>query len=57
MGGIRPEDRSANDGAYSVVFLLAVISFFLTPVLAVFYLLLIIATGREKRDQSLKDMP
>ncbi|MDB6025880.1 MAG: hypothetical protein JWM68_2103 [Verrucomicrobiales bacterium] len=37
MGGIRREDKSANDAAYGVVFLLSLLSVFASPVLLIAY--------------------
>ena len=57
MGGLRQEDLSPNDGAYGVVVMLALFSFFLAPVLVVFYLVLIVLTIRDRRYNSLKEQP
>ena len=57
MGGLRPEDLSPNDGAYQIVVMLAFFSLFLAPILVVFYLLLIVSTLREKKYNSVKDLP
>ena len=57
MGGIRHEDLSPNDGAYSVVVILAFLSFFLAPLLILFYLVLVVSTIRDRRYNSLKQEP
>lgn len=48
MGGIRPEDLSPNDAAYQLVVTLALLSFFVAPVLLVVYLILIVLAFRAK---------
>lgn len=37
MGGLRPEERTGNDQAYLVLFLLTVLSVYAAPVLLVWY--------------------
>ena len=37
MSGIRPEDRSANDGAYEVVGAMGILSILATPILLIGY--------------------
>jgi hypothetical protein len=54
MGGIRPEDLTPNDGAFHFVVALAMFSFFLAPILIVFYLVLIVLEIRDKRYNSIK---
>jgi hypothetical protein len=56
MSGIRPDELSPNDGAYRVVLGLAFFSFFLAPVLVVFYLVLIVLELREKRYNRVQDL-
>lgn len=41
MSGIREEDRSPNDDAYTIVFVLAVLSIWAAPILAIAHLILI----------------
>jgi hypothetical protein len=55
MGGLRPEDLSPNDGAYQVVVTLALLSFFVAPVLLVVYLILIVLAMRERRYNRIKE--
>lgn len=47
MGGLRPEDRSANDGAYVVVIWLSILSVLLSPVLAISYAVLVYRSWRN----------
>ena len=56
MGGIRPEDLTPNDGAYHFVVMLAYFSFFLAPVLIVFYLVMVVQALQEKRYNRIKDL-
>jgi hypothetical protein len=49
MSGIREEDRSPNDDAYFVVFLLAAASIWAAPILAVVYLILVANTRNAAR--------
>lgn len=57
MGGIRPEDLTPNDGAYQIVVMLAFFSFFLAPVLVVFYLVMVVQALQEKRYNRIKNLP
>ncbi|GMV30129.1 MAG: hypothetical protein AMXMBFR59_22540 [Rhodanobacteraceae bacterium] len=41
MGGLRPDEQTANDGAYSVVVLLSLLSVMLAPVLLLAYAVLV----------------
>jgi len=41
MGGLRPEDRTGNDTAYRVVWILAVYSFLASPVLLIIFLVFV----------------
>ncbi len=54
MGGLRPQDLSPNDGAYKFVVVLAFISFYLSPLLVLVYLILIVLAFRTKRYNSAK---
>lgn len=47
MGGIREEERSANDGAYLVVMTLSLLSIVLSPVLAIAYGVLVYRSWRD----------
>lgn len=47
MGGIRPEERSVNDGAYEVVLIIAMWSMLLVPVLAITYGVLVYRAWRD----------
>ena len=49
MSGIREEDRSPNDAAYGIVFLLSVFSFLAAPVLLIGYLVAIFQVWTEYR--------
>jgi hypothetical protein len=49
MSGIRPEDRSPNDSAYGVVFLLAYLSLLTAPFIGVAYLGMAFISFMEKR--------
>ena len=49
MGGMRPEERSPNDTAYRVVFLLGYLSYMTAPVLLAGYL---VAAGWARRDRA-----
>src|SRR5262245_28405437 len=49
MAGIRDESPSGNDAAYSIVFLLAMWSFFAGPVLAVIYVVMVIDAWHQRR--------
>jgi hypothetical protein len=51
MSGIKPEDRSPNDGAYRVVFTLAYFSFLSAPVLGVIYFFMAVNGFVERRRQ------
>jgi hypothetical protein len=48
MGGLRPQDLSPNDAAYQLVVGLALLSFFVAPVLLVVYLILIVLAFKAK---------
>lgn len=48
MGGLRPQDLSPNDAAYQLVVTLALLSFFVAPLLLVVYLILIVLAVRAK---------
>jgi hypothetical protein len=48
MSGIRPEDRSANDGAYTVVLILTYFSVMAFPFALVLYLGLVFASWRKR---------
>lgn len=50
MGGIRAEDRSANDAAYMVVLLLSYFSFMASPLLVIAYLWLVFRRRRARAD-------
>ena len=41
MGGLRPDEQTANDGAYSVVVLLSLLSVMLAPVVLLAYAALV----------------
>lgn len=47
MGGIRPDERSVNDGAYQVVVIIALWSMLLVPVLAITYGVLVYRAWRD----------
>ena len=47
MGGLRPEDHSANDGAYLVVIWLSILSVLLIPVLVIAYAMLAYLAWRK----------
>jgi len=50
MGGIRPEQRTGNDSAYVVVYVLALYSFIAAPVLAIAYFVFVyLAWSRHPR--------
>ncbi len=49
MSGIREEERSPNDDAYFVVFLLAAVSVWAAPILAIAYLILVTNTRNAAR--------
>lgn len=46
MGGIRDVDKSVNDGAYTVVVVLSLLSVFLAPVVAIAYAILVYLARR-----------
>jgi hypothetical protein len=48
MSGIRPEDRSANDGAYTVVLILTYFSVMAFPFALVLYIGLVFASWRKR---------
>ncbi|MES1242625.1 MAG: hypothetical protein ABUT39_13505 [Acidobacteriota bacterium] len=48
MGGIRPEQRSAQDAAYEVVFTLALLSYSLAPFLLLAYVVMVVLAWRRK---------
>lgn len=50
MAGIRPEDKSANDTAYMIVFMLGVISYVSAPFLGVLYVFCIYRAWRRTRN-------
>ncbi len=47
MGGIRPDERSVNDGAYLVVVQIAFLSMLLVPVLVITYGVLVYRAWRD----------
>ncbi len=49
MSGIREEDRSPNDAAYGIVFLLSVFSFLAAPVLLIGYLIAIFQVWTNRK--------
>jgi hypothetical protein len=49
MGGLRASDRSANDGAYTIVLLLSVVSVFIAPLLVIAYAVLIARSGSRAK--------
>lgn len=49
MGGLKEADRSPNDGAYGVVFTLALFSVFASPILAVGYAIMVYRAWRGAR--------
>lgn len=48
MGGIRQSERSVNDGAYTVVTTLSLLSILLAPVLAIAYAVLVYRSWRDE---------
>ncbi|MBM3392084.1 MAG: hypothetical protein FJY34_08955 [Betaproteobacteria bacterium] len=52
MSGIREEDRSPNDAAYGVVFMLSMLSFMAAPFLALGYLVAIVNAFRGTEEKS-----
>ncbi|MDK9704220.1 MAG: hypothetical protein OEL20_13880 [Sulfuritalea sp.] len=57
MSGIREEDRSPNDGAYGVVFLLSMLSFAAAPFLGIGYIVAIIRAWTKARPVNPPDAP
>lgn len=49
MSGIRPEDRSPNDSAYSIVVMLSLLSWVSAPFLAVGWIVLAVSAWRDRR--------
>lgn len=47
MGGLREDEKSGNDGAYGIVFLLTILSVYLAPVVAIAYAVLVFR-GRRR---------
>lgn len=47
MGGLREDEKSVNDGAYSIVVLLSLLSVTLAPLVAIAYAILIYRARRE----------
>lgn len=51
MGGLRPGQGSPHDGAYALVFLLAILSFYASPVLAFGYILCVLEAWSRRDDE------
>jgi hypothetical protein len=49
MGGLREADRSVNDGAYSIVFLLSLMSIIIAPIVVLAYAVLVFLAWRLSR--------
>jgi hypothetical protein len=57
MGGLRADQRTANDGAYGVVFLLSVLSILLAPVLIISYIALAYRARHPAQSEPPKSPP
>ncbi len=55
MGGLTPNERSGNDGAYEILFLLSLLSFFLFVPVALCYVILGLIKFFSKTDKALTD--
>jgi hypothetical protein len=54
MGGLREDEKSVNDGAYSIVVLLSLFSVVLAPLAALAYAVLVYRARRGTRRRSLR---
>ena len=57
MGGLRPEQQSANDTAFMVVFVLALYSFLASPILVIAYLVFVYLAWRRHRLKTITAAP
>ena len=51
MGGLRDEQRTGNDDAFMIVFILAVYSFLAAPILAIVYFVYVYLAWRNRRTE------